>query len=133
MSKHLSEHRTEDIVMDLLHIQGYSTYRPPKGCVVHQNEYKAFPELAQIFAGKSKTGRGDAYPDFLIVSPETRRPLMVIETEADEKEVFQALEEACQTYAAACLQAGHGVVAVGVAGQEKTGVKIAVSAFQGDE
>ncbi len=115
--------------MDLLHIQGYSTHRPPKGVVVRQNEYKAYPELAGIFAGKSKTGKGDAYPDFLVISEETRRPLMVIETKADAKEIAQALQEASEIYATACREAGHSVIAVGIAGQEKTGLKIAVSTF----
>ena len=127
MPKHLSEHRTEDVVMDLLDIQGYPTNRPPKGCVVRQNEYKALPDLAGIFAGRSKTGKGDAYPDFLIIAEDTGRPQIIIETKADETDIEQALYEACHVYGAACKEAGHSVVAIGVAGQEKTGVRIAVS------
>ncbi len=118
--KHLSESRTEDIVMDLLKIQGWQdTSRPPKGWVVRKNEYKDFPSLENIFKGRSKSGAGDAYPDFLIVDQATLRPLAVIETKASEKDFSQAVEEACQTYGEACRQAGHSVLAIGVAGQEK--------------
>ncbi len=56
MAKHLSEVRTEALVADLLTIQGWDANRPPHGSVVRQNEYKAFPELADIFRGKSKSG-----------------------------------------------------------------------------
>ncbi len=62
MVKHSSETRTETLALDLLTIQGRSTGRPPNGCVVRQNEYKAFSELEEIFKGKSKRGKGDAYP-----------------------------------------------------------------------
>lgn len=129
MNKHFSEHRTEDVVMDLLDIQGYPTSRPPKGCVVRQNEYKAYPELAGIFTGRSKTGKGDAYPDFLLVEPGTNRPRVIIETKANEKEVEQALQEACLVYGDACRDAGHAIVAIGIAGQEKTGIQISVSNY----
>lgn len=49
MAKHSSEARTETLILDLLHIQGWATGRPPHGCVVRQNEYKAFLELEEIF------------------------------------------------------------------------------------
>lgn len=102
MAKHLSEVRTEALVADLLTIQGWDANRPPHGSVVRQNEYKAFPELADIFKGKSKSGMGDAYPDFLIISQDTYRPLLVIEAKADEDNFQQAMEEACKHYGEAC-------------------------------
>lgn len=132
-NNNLSEQRTEDVVMDLLDIQGYATSRPPKGHVVRQNEYKAFSELSDIFKGRSKSGKGDAYPDFLVIAEDTRRPQMVIETKADENDLNQAVKEACDIYGQACLEAGHSVVAVGVAGQEKTGIRVAASHFVAGE
>lgn len=129
MPKHLSERRTEDVVIDLLDIQGFSTARPPRGRVVRQNEYKAFDDLGEIFKGRSKTGRGDAYPDFLIVEELTGRPQIVIETKANENDINQALYEACNVYGKACLDAGHAVIAIGIAGQEKTGIRVAVSNY----
>jgi predicted RNA methylase len=126
--QHLSERRTEDLTVDLLDIQGWSTNRPPKGSVVRQNEYKAFPTLSNIFVGMSKSGKGDGYPDFLVVDKDTLRPQIIIETKANAKEIEQALSEAC-TYGNACRQAGHNVISVGVAGQEKTGIKVAVAGY----
>src|SRR2546426_31873 len=104
MSKHLSETRTETVAQELLDIQGWQTSKPPKGRVVRQNEYKAFPHLSEIFKGKSKKGKGDAYPDFLVVSEGTPRPQLVIETKADEAEFSKAIDEACNIYGKACIE-----------------------------
>jgi hypothetical protein len=88
---------------------------------VRENEYKNFPALAGIFKGKSKTGSGDAYPDFLLLEEGTNKPLLVIETKADPGKHDQAISEA-QGLAAACVDAGHAVIAVAVSGQEEVGI-----------
>lgn len=126
MAKHLSEVRTEDTVLDLLRIQAWRTDKVPKGSLIRQNEYKNFPVLATAFKGKSKTGSGDAYPDFLLVNPKSLQPLLIIEAKAKLEDLDKALDEAIW-YASACQDAGHSVVAVGVAGQEHAsiGVKVA--------
>ncbi len=127
MAKHLSETRTETMALDLLSIQGWTTSKPPKGSVVRQNEYKTFEHLDEIFKGKGKQGKGgDAYPDFLIIDSKTRIPQMVVEAKADEKNLDKAISEA-REYAEACMEQGHNVIAVGVAGQEETGISISVS------
>ena len=115
MAKHLSETRTETLILDLLNIQGWATGRPPHGSTVRQNEYKSFLELEEIFKGKSKRGKGDAYPDFLLISRSTHRPQMVVEAKSDVNDLNEA-----------CMEAGHSVIAVGVAGQEKTKIDIGV-------
>ncbi len=126
MAKHLSEVRTEDTIIDLLRIQGWRTDKAPKGSLVRQNEYKNFPVLGSTFRGKSKTGSGDAFPDFLLVQTQSQLPLMVIEAKAKLDDLDKALEEAIW-YASACHEAGHRPIAVGVAGQEHStvGVKVA--------
>ena len=52
--QHLSESRTETLVVDLLQIQGWKTGRPPKGGLVRQNEYMALdrihPDKATLYA-----------------------------------------------------------------------------------
>lgn len=123
--KHLSETRTEDTVVDLLKIQGWKTDRAPKGSVVRQNEYKNHPALRDALAGKSKRGKGDGYPDFLLVDAGSA-PLMVIETKASKAALDTALDEAIW-YAKALHLTGHRVIAVGVAGQEQSdlGLKVA--------
>lgn len=127
--KHLSERRTEDAVLDLLNIQGWETSRPPKGQLVRLNEHKALAHLEAIFKGKSKTGSGDGYPDFLLLSTDRSTPLLLIETKSDEKDLGKALAEACNDYGKACLDAGHPVIALGIAGQEKTGLRIRASKY----
>lgn len=130
VAKHQSERRTEAVAEELLEIQGWPTSKPPKGRVIRQNEYKSFPSLASVFKGRSKTGEGDAYPDFLPVSDgASPRPLMVLETKPDENELTAALDDA-EHYALACMAAGHDVVVVGVAGQEKEhSIRVGVRKF----
>lgn len=125
MPEHLSEVRTEDLVSDLLYIHDWPDDRPPKGRVIRRNEYKNYSYLDEIFQGQSKHGKGDAYPDFLLVSEQTFLPQVVIETKASEDELGKAVAEA-QHYAQACLDAGHPTMAIGVAGQEKTRFEIGV-------
>ena len=129
MATHISERRTEDLTIDLLQIQGWSTEKPPKGRLVRQNEYKGFPHLSEIFKGKSKKGKGDAYPDFLIVSDDSLCPQIIIETKADETDFDDAVSEACDVYGDACREAGHNVIAIGIAGQEKTKILVGARKF----
>ena len=128
MVKHSSEARTETLVLDLLNTQGWLTNRPPQGCIVRQNEYKSFLELEEIFRGKSKSGKGDGYPDFLVISKSTYRPQMIIEAKADDANLESAIAEAIH-YGDACRDAGHPVIAVGIAGQERTTICIGVSKY----
>lgn len=121
----MSESRTEETTVDLLRIQGWKPERLPKGVLVRQNEYKNFPALRHIFKGKSKSGDGDAYPDFLLVDPLSMHPLVVIEAKAKASDIDNATREA-QWYAEACSEAGHSVISIGVAGQENTEIKVRV-------
>jgi hypothetical protein len=123
MSKHISESRTETLVLELLDIQGWLLNRPPRGQVLRKNEYKTIPEISEIFKGKSKSGMGDAYPDFVIVEKNSLRPQMIIEAKADENDFSEAMKEASQDYGEACRQAHIPVIAVGVSGQEKTRIQ----------
>lgn len=119
-----SERRTEDLAQELLRINGWRVQKPPKGQVIRQNEYKGHPSLERIFAGQSKTGTGDAYPDFLAVS-DGLQPLLVVETKSEDSKVGEAIDEACH-YGDACRTAGAPVVAVGIAGQEDSVLEVRV-------
>lgn len=133
MTKYLSETRTEDTIVDLLQIQGWSVGRPPKGAVIRQNEYKNHPALAEIFKGKGKSGKGgDGYPDFLIVDEDSLIPLVVIEAKASSKNIGLAVNESLH-YAGACIDAGHNVISIGIAGQEKERIEIVVKKLNGED
>lgn len=123
----ISERRTEDLAQELLRINGWQIAKPPKGQVIRQNEYKGHPALESIFAGQSKSGAGDAYPDFLAVD-EGLRPIMVVETKSEDKSIDAAIEEACH-YGDACRNSGNPVVAIGVAGQESSVLEIRVRKY----
>jgi type I restriction-modification system DNA methylase subunit len=124
MTKHISERRTEDIAQELLDIQGWALGRPPKGQVLRQNEYKDYPQLAEIFSAKKNSGHGDTYPDFLVLSQDTLVPLMVVETKADEQALEECVKDGCEKYGDPCREAGHEVVVVAVAGQESTRIMV---------
>ena len=132
MAIHISERRTEAIINDLLNTQGWQIGKPPKGAVLQQNEYKGFPYISAIFKGKSKTGLGDGYPDFLVVSSVTQRPVIVIEAKANQKDFSEAVEEAC-FYGDACRANGHPVIAIGIAGQERLGIQIGAYTYHEDQ
>ena len=125
MAKHISETRTEDTTLDMLRIQGWRTERAPKGGLVRQNEYKNIPILAEIFKACSKKGKGDGCPDFMLIEQGTNRPLLIIEDKADEKDLELAVTEA-KWYAEACINSGHNVIAIGIAGQERTTIHVRV-------
>jgi predicted RNA methylase len=125
MISHYTERRTEDVTVDLLNIQGWPLNRPPRGRLIRQNEYKDLIHLNSVFKGKSKTGSGDAYPDFLLTDETAFIPQVVIETKANQKEFGKAIEDA-HHYGDACLAAKHDVITIGVAGQEKTGLSVGV-------
>lgn len=132
MQKHKSESRTEDLIMDLLRIQGWQTDRPPKGSVIRKNEYKDYPSISKLFASKSKTGKGDGFPDFLIVDPASNLPLIVIEAKSEMGNINKAIAEA-DHYANACFDAGIQVVSIGIAGQDRDGYKVEVHKAKGSK
>lgn len=128
--KHNSESRTEDLIIDLLRIQGWPTERPPKGAVIRQNEYKDYPSIAKLFTKKSKSGKGDGFPDFVLVDPSSNLPFAIIEAKSTVQQLQQAIDEA-DFYTEACIEAGHPVLSIGVAGQDKDGYGIIVHKTKG--
>lgn len=126
MANSNSETRTEDLARDLLIIRNWNVARPSKGQVLRQGEYKAHLALAEIFKGWSKTGSGNALPDFLLLSSLNSLPLMVIEAKSEARNIDTAIKEATETYGNACHQAGYPVIAVGIAGQDGTDFAVRV-------
>ena len=118
--KKSSEQRARVVTRELLHFRGWDTNTIPKGGqLLEESEYKSYKTLEDIFKGKSKSGKGDGKPDFLLVNnPSGLRPILVIETKASIKQTQQAIDEAT-FYGDACIDKGHDVVAVGIAGDDK--------------
>lgn len=120
MVKKQTEQRARQVAKDLLSFRNWELSSPTKGgqCL-EENEYKNYKHLDNIFKKQSKTGKGDGYPDFLLVnSSEGLKPVLILETKAASYQIEDALKDA-QHYANACLEAGHEVVIVGIAGGEK--------------
>lgn len=128
--KHVSESRTEDLIMDLLKIQGWPLDRPPRGSVIRKNEYKDYPVISKIFQKKSKTGKGDGFPDFVLMDPLSNLPFVVIEAKATVQQLQQAIDEA-DFYTEACIEAGYPVISIGIAGQDKDGYGVIVHKTKG--
>ncbi|GAB6010271.1 N-6 DNA methylase [Dysgonomonas reticulitermitis] len=120
MAKKQTEQRARQVAKELLSFRGWALATPNKGgqCL-EENEYKNYKHLDEIFRKQSKTGKGDGYPDFLMVnSSEGLKPVLVLETKAASSQIEEAIKDA-QHYANACLALGHEVVIVGIAGGEK--------------
>jgi type I restriction-modification system DNA methylase subunit len=128
--KKVSEQRARQYVRDLLLLRNWnidSTLK--KGQLLEESEYKNYETLNSVFRGKSKTGHGDAYPDFLLVDSYTGlKPLVVIETKALSKDIDKALNDAIH-YGDALMKKGIDVVCIGVAGNEKDLCSIKTSKF----
>ena len=121
-----SETRTEGVARELLAIRGWKPSRPPKGNLLWKNEYRDYPDLASAFAGRGKQGHGgDAYPDFLLLDPETLRPLIVGETKAEDSDISKAIKEA-RDYSAGLIDRGLSVLAAGVAGDDSGNIAVQV-------
>lgn len=116
----LSEQRARTVTRELLIFRSWDVNSIPKGGqLLEESEYKNYPPLEGIFAGKSKTGTGIGKPDFLLVNSSTSlKPLLVIETKAAVKQAQLAIDEATH-YGDACIEQGHDVIAVGIAGDDK--------------
>jgi len=122
-----SESRAEAVARELLTIRGWRVQRPPKGNVLWKNEYRDYLQLAEAFLGKGKTGRGgDAYPDFLVVDRATIRPIIVGETKARDRDLNQAISEACDPYGDALDDKGFRVLAAGVAGDDQSNIAVQI-------
>lgn len=120
MAKILSEQRARQVTKELLTFRGWNI-KPVtnQGQVLEEFEYKGHKPIETLFKGKSKKGKGNGVPDFLLVNNfESLKPILVIETKAALKQSEDAINEAVH-YGEACIEKGHEVLAAGVAGAEK--------------
>jgi len=123
----VSETRAEGVARELLTIRGWQPQRPPRGNLLWKNEYRSYPHLLEALEGKAKKGKGgDAYPDFLVVTRDTVRPLIVGETKAEDREIERAISEACDPYGNALEEKGYKVLAAGVAGDDTGNIAVQV-------
>ena len=116
----LSEQRARAATRELLSFRGWDL-RPVSsgGQLFEESEYRLYGDLLKIFQGKSKTGTGIGKPDFLLVeSPESLRPLVVIDTKARAADLEKSILDT-RHYANAIHEAGQDTLAVAVAGAEK--------------
>lgn len=123
----LSEQRSRQVAKDLLKFRDWKTETLNKGgqCI-EENEYKNYSHLAKVLKGKSKSGLGDGYPDFLLVDSFIgQKPLLIIETKAASSQIEDAINEAIH-YGDACAEFDHDVICVGIAGGEKELCEIVV-------
>jgi len=122
-----SEARAEAVARELLTIRGWKDARPPKGNVLWKNEYRDYPHLLDAMVGRGKQGLGgDAYPDFIVMSPDGYSPVIVGETKASESDIDLASHEAADLYGEAFLDKGWNVLAAGIAGDESSNIAVRI-------
>jgi len=110
VAKKQTEQRARQVAKDLLTLRGWDIANPNKnGQCLEENEYKNYDHLSNIFAGKSKSGVGDGYPDFLLLNSSVgQKPILVLETKADSSQIGEAISDAIH-YGNACVEFGHEV------------------------
>ena len=121
MSKNKSsEQRARVVARELLSFRGWDINTIARGGqLLEESEYKSHTTLENLFKGKSKSGKGDGKPDFLLVNNSSGlKPILIIETKASAKQAQTAIDEAT-FYGDACYELGHNVIAVGIAGDQK--------------
>lgn len=122
----ISETRAEAVTRELLTIRGWKVQHPPKGNLLWKNEYRDYSHLLDALEGASKSGKGDGYPDFMIVDRATIRPIIVGETKARDRDIEKAISEACDPYGNALEEKGFRVLAAGVAGDDQTNIAVQI-------
>jgi type I restriction enzyme M protein len=122
----VSETRAESTLTELLKAQGWSLGRPPAGNLLPKQEYRNWPNLAGAFAGQSKSGPGEAVPDYILTDNAAADILAVIEAKASREEIDQAVYEATEIYGKGCIQAGFSPLAMGIAGNFDDGFLVRV-------
>lgn len=134
MAKKVTEQRARQVAKELLKFREWKLDNLAKsGQCLEENEYKNYIHLDKIFKGKSKTGKGDGYPDFLMVnSSVSQKPILVLETKASNTQINEAIADAIH-YGNACLNAGHEVIVVGVAGGDKEICSVQVQRLVGKD
>lgn len=125
-----TEQRARQVAKDLLNFRGWNLESISKaGQTLEENEYKNYKHLDKIFKGKSKSGKGDGYPDFLMVNSSVGlKPVLIVETKASADKAQKSIDEAVH-YGTACKQFGHDVICVGIAGGEKEICEVIVKRF----
>ncbi|MCC6289103.1 MAG: N-6 DNA methylase [Chitinophagaceae bacterium] len=120
MAKKLSEQRARQVARELLTFRGWSIKSvTSQGQLLEESEYKNHTSIDTLFKGKSKKGKGDGIPDFLLVNNfEGLKPILLIETKASLKQAEEAIDEAVH-YGDACIEKGHEVLVAGIAGADK--------------
>ncbi|MGC4028782.1 MAG: N-6 DNA methylase [Steroidobacteraceae bacterium] len=131
-ARKVSERRAEHLLNDLLTSQGWDIRRPPAGDVLFQQEYRNFPELADLLARASKSGAGYGIPEALIVDRASTAPLAVIETKAAASDIRAAISEA-EGYARALTVDGWHPLAIGLAGTSEDEFVLRVSKCVGSD
>ncbi len=136
MAKRQTEQRARYVAREILKIRYWNTDLVGNGgqCL-EENEYKNHKHLNKIFKGKSKSkkGTGDGYPDFLLVdSFEGLKPILIVETKPDSKQIGLAISDAIH-YGEACKEHSHNVLCVGVAGGEKEICAVSVKRLIGKD
>lgn len=129
---HSSERRAERLLDELLESQGWDTRRPPRGDILVQQEYRAYPEIAELLANASKSGEGFGIPEAIILERTTNTPLAVIEAKASMSEIDRALKEA-QHYAASLHSDPWRPLAIGLAGTTEDEFQLRVSKLVGSD
>lgn len=123
----VAESRARYVARALLDSRGWSLDPVPKGgSLFEEAEYKSDLKIAQCLSGKSKSGSGDGYPDFLLVDgPASGRPVLVVETKSSTAKHKAAKADAIH-YGEALRSGGFNVLVAAVSGADQEVCEVSV-------
>lgn len=116
----LSEQRARSVTREILSFRGWDV-RPVSsgGQLLEESEYRAHPNLVDIFKHSSKSGPGFGKPDFLLVdSYRSLKPLAVIDTKPRAADLKQSIKDT-NHYGDAIHEVGQDALSVAIAGAER--------------
>lgn len=128
----VSESRAEQLIAELMTVQGWDIRRPPQGDVLTQQEYRDVPTLREALAASSKSGPGGGIPEAIIVERDSYTPLAVFEGKARASDLSKAIADA-EGYGDGFRMAGYTPLVVAVAGTRDDTFALRVRKWNGDE
>ena len=125
-TRRVAETRGEAAARELLAIRGWNLAQPPAGNVLWKQEYRDYPALSAVFEGTSKSGDSYGLPDFVVISRQSQRPLIVGEVKARQEDIETAAAEAAM-YAEGFADQDIAILTAGIAGNSSDGLAVRVS------
>lgn len=122
-----NERKTENLVRNLLHEQGYTDNKN----IVIEEQSSDNPKIDKLLSSASKSGKGKGYPEFIISFKNDPKNIIVVECKAETKHHQSKTRKKYKDYAvdgvllyASYLKDDFNVMAIAVSGETEREIRI---------